>query len=216
MSLRKMKSLSNALRIGIAVAIVVGTIGWLAYSGYGSNKSYDVTIGEMEGMGNRAYTSNLRLQEFVKLGSIVRNGPDITFLMDEFESHSAKAATGRMLKVVYKGSEPPPDNFKDDPQTLAIGTYGRDGVFHAMELQAKCASSYAPAQPIATPAKTALPRASHAFVAHRTAWGWPIDQSLQPNARCYLDTLRISSRVFRRARFLYCNTLLRSRAAFER
>jgi cytochrome c-type biogenesis protein CcmE len=28
---------------------------------------------------------------------------------------------------------------------LAIGTYGRDGVFHATQLQAKCASKYAPA-----------------------------------------------------------------------
>jgi cytochrome c-type biogenesis protein CcmE len=139
--------------------------------GYGSNKSYYVPIGELEGMGNRAYTSNLRLQEFVKLGSIVRNGPDVTFLMDEFESHSAKAATGRMLKVVYKGSAPPPDSFKDDSQTLAIGTYGRDGVFHAMELQAKCASRYAPTQPVATPAKTALPRASHAFVAQPHSLG---------------------------------------------
>ena len=47
----------------------------------------------------------------------------------------------------YKGSEPPPDTFKDDSQALAEGTYGRDGVFHANMLQAKCASKYAPAQP---------------------------------------------------------------------
>ena len=33
--------------------------------------------------------------------------------------------------MIYKGSEPPPDTFKDDAQALAIGTYGRDGVFHA-------------------------------------------------------------------------------------
>ena len=38
------------------------------------------------------------------------------------------------------------------PQALAIGTYGRDGVFHATELQAKCASKYAPPQPGAAPA----------------------------------------------------------------
>ncbi len=52
-----------------------------------------------------------------------------------------------MLTVNYKGSEPPPDTFKDDAQALAEGTYGRDGVFHATVLQAKCASKYAPAQP---------------------------------------------------------------------
>ena len=49
--------------------------------------------------------------------------------------------------MTYKGTEPPPDTFKDDAQALALGTYGRDGVFHANGLQAKCASKYAPAHP---------------------------------------------------------------------
>jgi cytochrome c-type biogenesis protein CcmE len=76
-------------------------------------------------------------------------------VLNEFESHSAKAPTGHLLKVVYKGSEPPPDTFKDDAQALAEGTYGRDGTFHANVLQAKCASKYAPAQPGAAPASPA-------------------------------------------------------------
>ena len=76
-----------------------------------------------------------------------RTAPTSTFVLNEFESHSPKAATGRLLKVVYKGSEPPPDTFKDNSQALAEGTYGRDGVFHATVLQAKCASKYAPASP---------------------------------------------------------------------
>jgi cytochrome c-type biogenesis protein CcmE len=82
--------------------------------------------------------------------------------MNEFESHSPKAAGGRLLKVVYKGAEPPPDTFKDDAEALAIGTYGRDGVFHASELQAKCASKYAPAQPGGTPVQPSAssPRAA--------------------------------------------------------
>jgi cytochrome c-type biogenesis protein CcmE len=57
-----------------------------------------------------------------------------------------------VLKVSYKGAEPPPDTFKDDAQALAEGTFGRDGVFHATTLQAKCASKYAPTQPGAAPA----------------------------------------------------------------
>ena len=51
-----MKTSSTNLRIGIAVAIILGTIGWLAYSGYGSAKSYYVTIAELGRMGNKAYT----------------------------------------------------------------------------------------------------------------------------------------------------------------
>ena len=146
-----MKTSPSTLRIGIAVAVIVGTIAWLAYSGYGANKSYYVTIGELTGMGDKAYHSNLRVEGFVQPGSIEHNGPHVTFVLNEFESHSPKAATGRLLTVVYKGSEPPPDTFKDDSQALAQGTYGRDGQFHATVLQAKCASKYAPAQPGAQP-----------------------------------------------------------------
>jgi cytochrome c-type biogenesis protein CcmE len=152
-----MKKSSNSLRIGIAVAVILGTIGWLAFTGYGSSKSYYVTVAELGGMGDKAYKSNLRVEGFVKPGSIEQNGTHVTFVLNEFESHSPKAGTGRSLLVSYKGSEPPPDTFKDDAQALAAGTFGRDGVFHASELQAKCASKYAPGQPGSMPAKQAAP-----------------------------------------------------------
>jgi cytochrome c-type biogenesis protein CcmE len=161
-----MKKSSNSLRIGLAVAVIIGTIGWLAFTGYGASKSYYVTIAELHGLGDKAYKSNLRVEGFVQPGSIQQSGPNVTFLLNEFESHNPKAAKGRVLKVEYKGSEPPPDTFKDDSQALAQGTIGRDGVFHASALQAKCASKYAPAQPGATPAQpapaTANPRATAA------------------------------------------------------
>jgi cytochrome c-type biogenesis protein CcmE len=141
-----MKKSSNSVRIGIAVAIIVGTIGWLAFSGYGSSKSYYVTIAELGNMGDKAYKANLRVEGFVQPGSIEQNGTNVSFVLNEFESHSDKAAKGHTLRVTYKGSEPPPDTFKDDAQALALGTYGRDGVFHANGLQAKCASKYAPGE----------------------------------------------------------------------
>src|SRR5579863_10422614 len=161
-----MKTSSNSVRIGIAVAIILGTIGWLAFSGYGSSKSYYVTVAELGKMGDKAYKSNLRVEGFVQPGSIQQDGPHVTFVLNEFESHSPKAGEGRKLTVVYKGSEPPPDTFKGDAQALAMGTIGRDGIFHATALQAKCASKYAPAQPGAAPGQqapsTANPRANAA------------------------------------------------------
>lgn len=163
-----MKSSGNNLRIGIAVAIILGTIGWLAYTGYGANKSYYVTIAELGGMGDKAYHSQLRVEGFVQPGSIVPDGTHVTFVLNEFESHSPKAGAGRLLKVAYKGSEPPPDTFKDDAQALAEGTYGRDGVFHATVLQAKCASKYAPAQPGAQPHAPAAAKTASASTAQAT------------------------------------------------
>lgn len=158
-----MKISPNTARIGIAVAVIVGTIAWLAMSGYDANKSYYVTIAELGGLGDKAYKSHLRVEGFVQPGSIEQSGTHVTFVLNEFESHSPKAGSGRSLKVVYKGSEPPPDTFKDDAQALADGSYGHDGVFRASTLQAKCASKYAPSQPGAAPAAAAgnaSPRAS--------------------------------------------------------
>ena len=152
-----MKASPNTLRIGIAAAVIVGTIGWLAYTGYGSSKSYFVKVPELISMGDQAYTRNLRVDGFVVPGSIEHNGPHVDFTINEFESHMPNATSGRTIKVSYKGSEPPPDTFKDDSEAVAAGTYGHDGVFHATTLQAKCASKYAPAQPGAQPTAPAKP-----------------------------------------------------------
>jgi cytochrome c-type biogenesis protein CcmE len=131
------------IKIVVAALIVLATVGWLAYTGVRDTKSYYVTITELNAMGKQAYSRNLRVAGNVAPGSIQRSGMSVRFVLDE---------QGRKLQVNYQGSEPPPDTFKDDAQALAVGTYGRDGVFHATQLQAKCASKYAPAQPGAQPA----------------------------------------------------------------
>lgn len=160
-----MKVSPQQIRIGIASVLVLGTIGYLAFQGAASSKSYYVTVPEMTAMGDKAYKSNLRVEGFVKPETIQASGTHVTFVLTEFESHNPKAnGSPRTLVVNYQGSEPPPDTFKGDAQALAIGTYGRDGVFHATQLQAKCASKYAPAgpqnmQPGSKPAAKSAPAA---------------------------------------------------------
>jgi cytochrome c-type biogenesis protein CcmE len=126
----------SPIKIIIASVIIVGSVTWLAITGAAANKDYYVTISELQGMGGKAYAKHLRVAGNVAPGSIKRSGANADFTLLE---------EGKMLKVAYQGAEPPPDTFKDDAQALAIGTYGRDGVFHATQLQAKCASKYAPA-----------------------------------------------------------------------
>jgi cytochrome c-type biogenesis protein CcmE len=126
------------IKILAATAIILGTVGWLSYTGVEQTKSYYVTITELNALGGKAYTRNLRVAGNVAPGSIQREGTGARFVLVEQD---------RKLQVNYQGAEPPPDTFKDDAQALAVGTYGRDGVFHATQLQAKCASKYAPAQP---------------------------------------------------------------------
>lgn len=132
-----MKAGYQKTRIVVAVAVIVAAISYLAVTGVEANKSYYVTIQELQSMGGKAYTRNLRVAGSVVPGSIVREGAHAQFVLVEVD---------RKLTVNYTGEEPPPDTFKDNSQALAIGTYGRDGVFHATQLQAKCASKYGPAQ----------------------------------------------------------------------
>ena len=126
------------LKFGSAVAVILVSLGFLAYTGVQESKSYYVTIKELRGMGDGAYTKHLRVAGNVQPGSIKRTGTNVNFVLVEND---------QLLSVVYSGTEAPPDTFKDDSQALADGTFGRDGVFHAKQLQAKCASKYAPQQP---------------------------------------------------------------------
>jgi len=143
-----MQGKGQSVRIGVATVIILGVIAFLAITGVRANKSYYVTIQELNGMGSKAYTRNLRVAGNVLPGSIHRSGTNAEFVLVE---------NTNQLRVSYQGEEPPPDTFKDNSQALAVGTFGRDGVFHATQLQAKCASKYAPpagAQPGATAATT--------------------------------------------------------------
>lgn len=137
-----MTNKQQTIRFVVAGVVILGTVLYLAISGASDSKQYYVTIAELQKMvqdnGNKAYTRNLRVAGNVKPGSIHSVGSHADFVLLE---------QGRELRVSYTGTEPPPDTFfKNDAQALAMGKFGHDGVFHADQLQAKCASKYAPAQ----------------------------------------------------------------------
>jgi cytochrome c-type biogenesis protein CcmE len=129
---------SKYMKFGAATVAILVMLGYLAYTGVQDSKSYYVTIKELQTMGDGAYSKRLRVAGNVQAGSIKRKGTHVDFVLVEQD---------QTLNVSYAGTEPPPDTFKDNSQALAEGSFGRDGVFHAKELQAKCASKYAPAQP---------------------------------------------------------------------
>ncbi len=146
-----MNSKGQTYKVAIAILVILGSIGYLAISAEQSNKSYYVTIQELQTMGSKAYTRHLRVSGQVVPGSIVRQGPNADFSLYE---------QNRKLRVEYVGEEPPPDTFKGNAPALAVGTFGRDGVFHATELQAKCASHYAPGKQGAKPGMQPAPAAA--------------------------------------------------------
>ena len=131
------------VRFGIVIAIIVVSLGYLAYTGVQESKSYYVTIAELRKLGDGAYSKRLRVAGNVVPGSIHQMGTNADFVLVEEDPQTKER---HELRVSYKGTEPPPDTFKDNAQALVMGEFTKDQVFHAREIQAKCASKYAPQQ----------------------------------------------------------------------
>src|ERR1700735_443170 len=90
----------SPIKFIVATVIIVATIAYLSFTGGRDNKSYYVTIGELQGMGNKAYARHLRVAGNVAPGSIHRVGTNATFQLLE---------QGRTLTVNSQGTAPPPD-----------------------------------------------------------------------------------------------------------
>ena len=115
------------------IAVVVGTLVWLATAGMKENNTYYKTISELGQMGNQAYGQRLRVGGDIEAGSIHRVGQEVQFVLVQDK---------RRLKVAYTGRDPLPDTFRDGAQALADGKLDTDGVFRTKQIQAKCASKY--------------------------------------------------------------------------
>jgi cytochrome c-type biogenesis protein CcmE len=135
-------------KFAVLIAVVIGALIWLAATGVSETKTYYKTIAEVGQMGDRAFDQRVRVAGDVQSGSIQHTHGQVAFTLTQDKLQ---------LKVAYTGADPLPDTFRDGAQALADGRMGRDGVFQASKIQAKCASKYeakpgqlraAPAPPI--------------------------------------------------------------------
>jgi cytochrome c-type biogenesis protein CcmE len=120
-------------KFAVLIAVVIGALVWLASTGVNETKTYYKTIAEVGQMGDRAFEERLRVAGDVQSGSIQHAKGQVAFTLTQDKLQ---------LKVAYTGADPLPDTFRDGAQALADGHMGRDGVFHASKIQAKCASKY--------------------------------------------------------------------------
>jgi cytochrome c-type biogenesis protein CcmE len=142
--------MNRYFKFGLPIAAILGTLGWLAVSSTKETAGYFEKIHEVKQMGDQAHVKHLRVDGYVKPGSIVHQGSSTTFLLVE---NPGDGDVGDNMKVVYTGDDPLPDTFKDRAEALADGKLGADGVFHANKIQAKCASKYEGATPPASASK---------------------------------------------------------------
>jgi cytochrome c-type biogenesis protein CcmE len=121
-------------KFGLLVVAILGTLGWLAAGGINETKTYYMEIKEVKALGPSAIDKGrLRVGGDVEKDSIVRDGKEVRFNLIQNELR---------LPVIYAGTEPLPDTFRDGSQALADGKMRPDGVLQASKIQAKCASKY--------------------------------------------------------------------------
>ena len=125
--------MNTYVKFGILMALIVGSLVWLAVGGVKDTKTYYKTITEIQHMGKSAQGQKFRVGGDVEPGSIKKAGTQVSFVLHQ---------GAQTLNVVYSGSDPLPDTFRDNAQALAEGRLGPDGVFQANNIQAKCASKY--------------------------------------------------------------------------
>jgi cytochrome c-type biogenesis protein CcmE len=133
-------------KFGIGIGVIVVSMGFLAWLGYGESKTYYHTIAELPTLQGDARAHRIRVGGTVEPRSIRRSSGRVDFVLD---------GEGKQLPVSYVGSDPLPDTFIDKSQALVEGSLQRDGSFTAQQVQAKCASKYEAAPTADPPAKAA-------------------------------------------------------------
>jgi cytochrome c-type biogenesis protein CcmE len=121
------------LKFVVGSAVIVLTLALLGFSGFTESMAYYQTVSELHAAKDSYYDKRLRVSGDVVPKSIVREGTVVKFVIEHEK---------QILSVHYVGTDPLPDTFRDYATAVVEGKYGRDGIFVAEGLQAKCASKY--------------------------------------------------------------------------
>lgn len=100
--------------------------------------TYYKTIADVRAMHGNAVGTRLRVGADIQRGSIQRNGKRVSFMLVQDDLK---------MQVVYDGSDPLPETFRDSAIVLVVGKLGRDDVFHASEILVSNVKPYVPPEP---------------------------------------------------------------------
>ena len=129
-------------RVIIALALIAGSLGWVAFKGLTNNLVYFVTPTELLTRGTVG--ERVRLGGLVDPGSVQHQGPTIQFVVTD--------GTTRMTVVDTGGV---PSLFREGQGVVVEGVYGTDGAFHADTVLVKHSDNYTP------PPKGVIPTTAH-------------------------------------------------------
>ena len=128
-----------------ALAVVAGSLGWVALKGLSSNLVYFMTPTELLRRGPDEIGQRVRLGGLVDAGSVERDGATYRFIVSDGTSRVAIIDTGGV-----------PSLFAAGKGVVVEGSLGADGTFHADTVLVKHGDDYRPPAPGRTPTSADL------------------------------------------------------------
>lgn len=130
-------------RVLVALALIVGSLGWVAFKGLGSSLVYYRTPTEV--LATPDVGQSVRLGGFVLPGTVQHIGSTIRFVVTD--------GTTRMTVIDTGGV---PALFRANQGVVVEGSFGADGAFHADTVLVKHNGVYEPPRPGETPTSANL------------------------------------------------------------
>jgi cytochrome c-type biogenesis protein CcmE len=128
-----------------ALAVVGGSLAWVAFRGLSGNLVYYLTPTEVLHRGSADEGRRVRLGGYVEPGSVQRQASIVRFIVTDGTTHMTVIDTGGV-----------PSLFKAGQGVVVEGSYGADGAFHADTVLVKHDGVYRPPQPGQTPTSANL------------------------------------------------------------
>lgn len=121
--------MTAALRWGLPAAVVAACVGYLIYSASSGSSVYYLTVTQLR---TQAPAGDVRVAGVVQ-NDVLKSDGGLHVTFTEKDSTAS-------LPVEYTGTLP--DIFQPGITVVAEGKLGKDGVFHARTLLAKCPSRF--------------------------------------------------------------------------
>jgi cytochrome c-type biogenesis protein CcmE len=122
----------------VALVLIAGSLGWVAFKGLTNNLVYFVTPTELLSRGTVG--ERVRLGGLVDPGSVQHQGRTIQFVVTDGSARMTVVDTGGV-----------PSLFREGQGVVVEGVYGADGAFHADTVLVKHNGVYRPPAPGQTP-----------------------------------------------------------------
>lgn len=129
----------------VAVAVIVGSLTWVATRGLSGNLVYYRTPTEVLQSGEGIVGDRIRLGGRVAPGTARRIDEGLRFIVTDGTARMTVLGTGGV-----------PSLFREGQGVVVEGVYGPDGVFHADTVLVKHGSEYRPPEPGETPGSAEL------------------------------------------------------------